>query len=140
MDEVPRVGSGSRENYKVLIYHGFKYQRNKTKANCIHWRCWRKDCGTFLRTNRFNINDDRVNIVVETEGELMHDSDAEMIKLDRFKENLWLEIDENPTATVNRVYGALAVHEHRQAANVPNIIPTFDSVKLPMVYVSTNPL
>ena len=132
MDEVPRVVTGSRECSKVLIYHGFKYQRNKTNANCIHWHCWRKDCGTFLRTNRFNINDDRANIVVETEGEHMHDSDAEMIKLDRFKENLRLEIDENPTATVKRVYDSLAVHEHRQAVNVPNIIPTFDSVKSTM--------
>ena len=102
MDEVPRVVSGSREGSKVLIYHGFKYQRNKTEANRIRWRCWRKDCGTFLYTNRFNINDDRANI------------------------------DENPTATVKRVYDALAVHEHRQAVNVPNIIPTFDSVKSTM--------
>ena len=132
MDEAPRVVSGSREGSKVLIYHGFKYQRNKTNANCIHWCCWRKDCGTFLRTNRLNINDDRANIVVETEGEHMHDSDAEMIKLDRCKENLRLEIDENPTAIVKRVYDALAVHEHRQAVNVPNIIPTFDSVKSTM--------
>ena len=76
----------------------------------------------------FDINDDRANIVVETEGEHMHDSNAEMIKLDRFKENLRLEIDENPTATIKRVYDALAVHEHQQAVNVPNIILTFDSV------------
>ena len=79
MNEVPRTVPGSRDGSKVLIYHGFKYQRNKGKTNRIHWRSWRKDCWTFLRTNRFDIDDDRANIVVEKEGEHFHDADGESI-------------------------------------------------------------
>ena len=50
--------------------------------------CWREDFGTFPRTNRFDIDDDRANIVLEKEGEHFHDADGELITVDRFNQSL----------------------------------------------------
>ena len=98
MNGVPRIVAGSRKGSKVLIYNGYKYQRNKCKTASTFWRCWRKDCGSFIRTNNFDANDPNVNITVENVAYHGHDEDNEYIKRDQFKEKLREEINVNPTA------------------------------------------
>jgi hypothetical protein len=49
-----RIIVGNRGG-KVLIYKGFKYQKNRKRASAIYWRCWRQECRANLRTCTFNI-------------------------------------------------------------------------------------
>ncbi len=53
---------------KVLIFEGFRYQKNKTKQDVIHWRCWRKMCSIFLTTDIFDIEDEGAAVHVLTVG------------------------------------------------------------------------
>ena len=90
-----RVSEGSRRGSKVSIHNGFKYQKNKPNQNGIFWRCWRKDCGVFVKTGVFNTDDANVNINFLKEGEHEHDADEERIQQDRFKNSLRNEIVTN---------------------------------------------
>ena len=51
---------------KVLVFEGFRYQKNKEKSHSIQWRCWRKTCRTPLTTNVFDLNDEAAVINVLT--------------------------------------------------------------------------
>ena len=114
----------------MLIYKGFKYHRNKSKAHCIFWRCWRKDCGKFIQTNVINMDDVNANIVIQNEPDHGHEKDEEYIHTDQFRENLRVEISRNTTAPVKRVYNAVAANEHRGAnVNSSIYVPAFASVK-----------
>ena len=55
---------------KVLVFDGCKYQKNRTRGDNIHWRCWRETCRTPLQTNDFNVDDkapelQRLSVTVE---------------------------------------------------------------------------
>jgi hypothetical protein len=52
-----RIISGSCGE-KVLIYRGFKYQKNKERGEIIHWRCWNEECWAPLKTNTFDLEDE----------------------------------------------------------------------------------
>lgn len=45
---------------EVLVYAGFRYQKNRTTRTVVHWRCWRKECRAPLTTSligdRNNVN------------------------------------------------------------------------------------
>jgi len=49
---------------KVLIFNGFRFQKNRETANNIYWRCWRKNCRTPLTTNVFDLDDEHAQINV----------------------------------------------------------------------------
>ena len=55
---------------KVLVFDGYKYQKNRTRGDNIHWRCWRETCRAPLQTNDFNVDDkgpelQRLSVTVE---------------------------------------------------------------------------
>lgn len=77
-----RIIVGNRGG-KVLIYKGFKYQKNRERASAIYWRCWRHECRTNLRTCTFNTEDDSPNIRVLHEGVHNHEEDAGVIGHDK---------------------------------------------------------
>jgi hypothetical protein len=58
-----RINSGSRGG-KVLIYRGFKYQKNRERGEIKHWRCWNEECQAPLKTNTFDLEDENVRIIV----------------------------------------------------------------------------
>jgi hypothetical protein len=58
---------------KVLIYKGFKYQKNRERASAIYWRCWRQECRANLRTCTFNIEDES-NRNLSFDQDLFHGS------------------------------------------------------------------
>ena len=130
MNATTRIAAGTRKGSKVLLRNGFKYQKNKEKANCIFWRCWRKDCGTFVKTNTFDINDENAVILVHQEGEHEHDEDMEVIEVDKFKDQLRTNIVNNPTVPTKRVYGALVSIENSQGRG--DFLPQFSSVRSSM--------
>lgn len=47
---------------QVLVNNGFRFQRNKCTKEKITWRCFRKDCRSYLTTRKFDIDD--VNAVI----------------------------------------------------------------------------
>ena len=49
---------------KVLVFDGYKYQKNRTRGDKIHWRCWRETYRAPLQTNDFNVDDNAPNIQV----------------------------------------------------------------------------
>ena len=66
---MPYVTKGDRGG-KVLVFDGYKYQKNRTRGDTIHWRCWRETCRTPLQTNDFNVDDkapelQRLSVTVE---------------------------------------------------------------------------
>lgn len=49
---------------KVLIFDGYRYQKNRTTLGKIHWRCWRRECRAKLNTDFFDVNDHSPDITV----------------------------------------------------------------------------
>lgn len=42
---------------RVLVYRDYRYQKNKTTNNKIHWRCWNQACKAPLTTALFDLDD-----------------------------------------------------------------------------------
>ena len=63
-----RIAAGSREGLKVLIDNGYKYQKSKVWNNTIFWRCWQKDCKSFLKTRDFDMDNPNANIMGSKRG------------------------------------------------------------------------
>ena len=125
-----RIAAGSRKGSKVLIHNGYKYQKNKVSNNIIFWRCWRKDCRSFLKTRDFDMDNPNANIVVQREDVHGHDEDDDIINADNFKASLREGIELNPTAPIKRIYSAIAADEQRQGRI--DFLPQFTSVKSSM--------
>lgn len=49
---------------RVLIHDGYKYQKNRTRGEAIHWRCWREACRAPLQTNLFDVEANAPNILI----------------------------------------------------------------------------
>ena len=73
-----RIIVGNRGG-KVLIYKGFKYQKNRERVSAMYWRCCRQECRANLRTCTFNIEDESPNIRVLHEGVHNHEEDDGVI-------------------------------------------------------------
>ena len=58
----------------------------------------------------------------------------------RFKQSLRAEVNANKTDPVKRVYNAIAIDEHGQAANGLDVIPPFVSVNSTMILKRAKPL
>ena len=41
----------------VLVNKGSRYQRNWSSKAVVSWRCFREDCGAFLKTDMFDLED-----------------------------------------------------------------------------------
>ena len=130
MDKNTRIAAGTRKGSKVLLRNGSKYQKNKVLNECIYWRRRRKDCGAFVKTNHFDMNDHNANIIVHQEGNHGHDEDIDVIKTDEFKQQLRENIIANPTAPTKRIYAALVVNNTVEGRD--DNLPNFSSVRSSM--------
>ena len=86
-----RIVAGNRGG-KVLLYNGYKYQKNRERTSAIYWRCWRKECRANLQTNLFGLEDQNPDIRILQESPHNHEDD-ELVAghdkiLDTLRENI----------------------------------------------------
>jgi len=88
---------------KVLLYNGFKYQKNRLRTHAIYWRCWRKECRANLQTNVFDLDDRNPNIQILQESSHAHEEDDLVIEHDRVRNTLRNNIrqDRTPVSRLN---------------------------------------
>jgi len=125
-----RVIAGNRGG-KVLIYNGFKYQKNRERLHAIYWRCWRQECRANLQTNVFNLDDRAANIIILQEGPHTHEEDDSVIGLDQTLESLRDAIQRDPSVPIKRVYSNLARNAARGGGD-REPIPEFHRVRSSM--------
>ena len=64
-----KLVAGDRCGGKVLVVGGFKCHKDKTCADHLSWRCWRRrTCKARIRTRLFDLNDQTPNIRVIVGG------------------------------------------------------------------------
>ena len=75
----------------MFVYRGYKYLKNKVKLNSSFWRC-SKNCGVYIQTIFFNIDDENADVVVHNVNNHNHDVDLEELKKDELKNKFTDEI------------------------------------------------
>ncbi|VDI23839.1 Hypothetical predicted protein [Mytilus galloprovincialis] len=102
-----RVIAGNRGG-KVLIYNGFKYQKNRQRIHAIYWRCWRQECRANLQNNIFNLDDQAHNITILQEGPIHTKKNDTVIGVDTTLQSLRSAIQQDPSVPIKRVYNNFA--------------------------------
>ncbi|CAG2207603.1 unnamed protein product [Mytilus edulis] len=125
-----RVIAGNRGG-KVLIYNGFKYQKNRQRIHAIYWRCWRQECRANLQTNIFNLDDQAPNITILQEGPHTHEEDDTVIGVDTTLQSLRSAIQQDPSVPIKRVYNNFA-RNVAQGGGDREHIPEFHRVRSTM--------
>ena len=125
-----RIIVGNRGG-KVLIYKGFKYQKNRERASAIYWRCWRQECRANLRTCTFNIEDES-NIRVLHEGVHNHEEDDGVIGHDNILNSMKEVIRQDPSVPLKRVYDSVNRHHVRRGGGDREHIPEFHRIRTSM--------
>ena len=109
---------------KVLIYEGYKYQKNKEYNQKVFWRCWRRTCRATLHTNTFDLDGPRDIVVFHSEPH-NHEEDRDIINgqviTNRIKDNL----HRDPTKPIKRVYDEVV----SQANINENDVLEFNSIR-----------
>ena len=109
---------------KVLIYTGFKYQKNRQRIHAIFWRCWRKKCRANLQTNVFNIDGQAPNIAILQACPHTREEDDLVIGNDTTLETLRSAIQQDPSVPIKRVYNNFS-RNVAQEAEIENIFLNF---------------
>ncbi|CAG2218504.1 unnamed protein product [Mytilus edulis] len=115
-----------RRGGHILIYNGFKYQKNKTRLDKVHWRCWRPACRAPLRTNLINFDEEEPNIDVLHVGQHDHPEDQDLILSSNIRRQMTAAVADNPSLTVREAYDDIA---HQIPPAERDNIPTYDSVR-----------
>ena len=90
---------------KVLVHNGFRYQKNKVTASAIWWRCWRKACGAYLKTNIFDLNQNNPDIEFITDhAHHGHGEDDAKIQSDMAREELKQSILDDTSRPIKQAY------------------------------------
>lgn len=113
----------------ILAHNGFRYHKNKSTANAIYWRCWRKTCGASLKTNHFNFEEDAPAIQVLYEPQHLHIGDQHQIQKDKAIHRLKEAVREDVTRPIKRVYEAVARHRGHQGGGDRDQLQEFHSVR-----------
>ena len=125
-------GKGAR-NSKVLVNDDYKYHLNNKSNASLHWRCWRKNCRSRLRTNVFNLDDAAANIQILFDGNAHnHPQEARMIEETDAVNKINEDIVNNPTIPIKRVYNqhlTLAYQNAGAAGAPPPSIPDFHEIR-----------
>ena len=51
------ISSARGKQGKILIFEGYRYHKNESTSNAIHWRCSRyRTCDSRLKSNLFDLN------------------------------------------------------------------------------------
>ena len=105
---------GNRSGGSVLLHRGYKYHKNKQRGYNIYWRCWRQECRASLKTDAFDLNEVRNDIVVRDLREHQHELDDEVIRNQVFINDIKSQIEHDLTAPVKRIYNRQVAQVHRQ--------------------------
>ncbi|VDI25242.1 Hypothetical predicted protein [Mytilus galloprovincialis] len=125
-----KVITGNRGG-KVLIFDGYKYQKNRQRNESIYWRCWRIECRANLKTNIFDINDPQAIIRIFEHNEHTHESDDTSIYRSETLNALKDAIMEDPTVPIKRVYDRVSRVMNRGGGDRERI-PEFHRVRTSM--------
>lgn len=110
---------------KILIFNGYRYQKNKEKCGKIYWHCWCKTCNVFLQTVPFDIDEDDVNIQVLNEPQQHnHADDTDVITSSSLKQKMMEKIQADPSKPVKRVYDEVV-----RDAGEEDHVPEFHNVR-----------
>ena len=100
----PRVMRGNRGG-RILVVNDYRYERHRSKTERIHWRCWRPECRSRLRTNLFDIQfDGNPNIHILFQEEHNHVPEEVMVDRAQHLTDMRGMIQEDPSRPVRRVY------------------------------------
>ena len=80
----------------------------------ICWRCWRRECRASLKTNDFDLNEVRNDVVVRDLREQQHEPDDEVIHNQVFINDIKSQIEDDLTAPVKRIYNRQVAQVHCQ--------------------------
>ena len=122
----PTIIDGKRGG-KVLLFQGFRYYRNKTTSQNIHWRCWRSACQTTLTTTVFDLDAVNPRMTVLFRSAHNHIEDDEVIKRDRIVNNVKHEVRQNLSRPIRRVYDDVSRTHHQGGGD--RELPQFNSVR-----------
>ena len=124
---------------KILADNGYRYQRNKVRANTMYWRCTKLNCRAKLTTNSFDVNDPNANIVVINNNPAAahnHIPDDNQVQHDQVVNRMQARIRDDPTVPVHRIYDAVVVEQHQAAGAVAApgvgqqpVVPNFASIR-----------
>ena len=129
-----RVISGSR---KVLIYEGYKYQKNKVHGDRIHWRCWREECRAALCTNVINLDDDNPPVQVLRRSDHNHNADDDAISRNETLNMLHDNVREDPTVPIKMVFNSAVRRLNRQGGGDRAPVPELHTVRSAMTRART---
>ena len=101
-----RINSGSRGG-KVLIYRGFKYQKNRERGEIKHWRCWNEECRAPLKTNTFDLEDENARIIVQNEPQHTHAEEDTIIEKSEIKRKLVEIVKQDQSVPIKIVYNTV---------------------------------
>ena len=118
---------------KILLYNGFKYQKNRLRTRAIYWRCWRKECRANLQTNVFDLDNRNPNIQILQESSHTHEEDDLVIGHDRVHNTLRNNIRQNPSVPIKRVYDHVA-RNYPQGGGDHETIQEFHRVRPSMTH------
>ena len=102
-----RIVAGNRGG-KVLLYNGYKYQKNRERTSAIYWRCWRKECRANLQTNLFGLEDQNPDIRILQESPHNHEDDELVAGHDKILDTLRENIRQDPRVPLKRVYDSIS--------------------------------
>lgn len=118
------VVAGNRGG-KILIYEGYRYNKNKQKGGKIYWRCCRKTCKAYLQTASFDIDEDDPDIRVLSAQQHSHADDTRVITSSSLTQRMIDEVLADPTRPIKRIYDEVV----RNAEEEERHIPDFDHVR-----------
>lgn len=117
------VVAGNRGG-KILIYEGYRYNKNKQKGGKIYWRCCRKTCKAYLQTASFDIDEDDPDIRVLSAQQHNHADDTRVITSSSLTQRMIDEVLADPTRPIKRIYDEVV-----RNAEEEQHIPDFDHVR-----------
>ncbi|KAJ0062359.1 hypothetical protein NL108_010958 [Boleophthalmus pectinirostris] len=110
---------------KILVHEGHRYQKNKVKPDKIYWRCWRKVCNAYVKTNAFDLEEQNpeIRILGQPVPNHNHPDDTDVIRSSAVKQKMVEKLVADPSKSLKRVYNEVV------ADTDPDQIPEFSNVR-----------
>lgn len=99
---------GNRSGH-VLVYNHQRYQRNKNFLQHTTWRCWVKECGAWLHTERYSVSKEGDKPAVIYAAAHDHEDVGSMITHDSQRIELEELVEQSPLQRLNSTYRSSAV-------------------------------
>ena len=92
----------------MLIYDGYRYQRNRNLVSSTRWRCWLQ-CGAWITTQRYSVSREGDFVKVYATEDHSHLPNEGKIRHDKQRQILEKLVLLNPIDTLKRTYAKEAV-------------------------------